>query len=203
MTSIASPSASPRAIEFGRLVLGLFAAFLVLGGVTAPAQVSDSYRVQPTDVLIIEVANEPKLAAKEFRVSASGEISYPFIGAVRAAERTTVEIQAEVKRLLETDYLVNAQVLVQVRDFRKQIVSVFGQVARPGLIEIPPERKMTAIEAISAAGGLTRLARQSSIQLIREGRKEPTVYSLDELKNPDKPVYVESGDMIFVPESRI
>ncbi len=203
MTSNAFRSASRRAIEFGRLLGALFAVCLGFGAASARGQVSDSYRVQPTDVLIIEVANEPKLAAKEFRVAASGEVSYPFIGGVRAAGRTTVEIQEEVKRLLETDYLVNAQVLVQVRDFRKKIVSVFGQVNRPGLIEIPPERKMTAIEAISAAGGLTRLARQSSIQLIREGRKDPTVYSLDDLKNPDQPIYVENGDMIFVPESRI
>jgi len=170
---------------------------------TARAQVSESYKVQPTDTLIIEVANEPKLSAREFRVSSSGELSYPFIGAIRAANRTTVEIQEEVKRLLEQDYLVNAQVLVQVRDFRKKLVAVSGSVAKAGLIEIPPERKMTAIEAITAAGGLTRLARQSGIQLIREGRKEPMVFNLDELKNPDKPVYVESGDLIYVPESRI
>ncbi len=196
-------SASRRAIKFGRLIAVVLAASLGLGALAARGQVSESYKVQPTDVLIIEIANEPKLSAKEFRVAASGEISYPFIGAVRAANRTTVEIQEEVKRLLETDYLVNAQVLVQVRDFRKKIVSVFGQVNKPGLIEIPPERKMTAIEAISAAGGLTRLARQSGIQLIREGKKEPTLYNMDELKNPDKPVYVENGDMIFIPESRI
>lgn len=203
MISSAFRSASRRAIESGLLFAGLLAACLGLGSFTAMGQVSESYKVQPTDTLIIEVANEPKLSAKEFRVAASGEISYPFIGAVRAAERTTVEIQAEVKRLLETDFLVNAQVLVQVRDFRKKIVSVFGQVNKPGLIEIPPERKMTVIEAIAAAGGLTRLARQSGIQVIREGKREPTLYNLDELKNPDKPVYVENGDMIFVPESRI
>jgi len=203
MISNAFLSASRRAINSGRFVAAFVVACLGLGAFAAQGQVSESYKVQPTDILIIEIANEPKLNAKEFRVAASGEISYPFIGAVRAAGRTTVEIQEEVKRLLETDYLVNAQVLVQVRDFRKKIVSVFGQVNKPGLIEIPPERKMTAIEAISAAQGLTRLARQSGIQLIREGKKDPTLYSLDELKNPDRPVYVENGDMIFVPESRI
>lgn len=176
-------------------------AFLLTG--VARGQVSESYKVQPTDILIVEVANEPKLAAREFRVSASGEISYPFIGAIRAANRTIEEIQTELKRLLETDYLVNAQVLVQVKDFRKKLVSVFGQVNRPGLIEIPPERKMTVIEAITAAGGLTRLARSSGIQLIREGKKDPMLYNMDDLKNPDRPIYVESGDVVFVPESRI
>ena len=203
MISIGFRSALRRATEAGRGWLVLWAVCVGLSAPTARAQVSESYKVQPTDILIIEIANEPKLGAKEFRVSAIGEISYPFIGAVKAADRSTVEIQEEVKRLLEADFLVNAQVMVQVRDFRKKLVTVSGSVAKPGLIEIPPERRMTAIEAITAAGGSTRLARQSGIQLFREGKKEPTLYNLDELKNPDKPVYVESGDLIYVPESRI
>lgn len=202
MTSIGFRFASRRAIETAILWCVLLAGCLV-GALSTRGQVSESYKVQPTDILIVEVANEPKLAAKEFRVSANGEISYPFIGPVKAADRTTVQIQEDIKRLLETDWLVNAQVLVQVRDFRKKLVAVSGSVAKPGLIEIPPERRMTAFEAITAAGGLTRLGRQSGIQLIREGKKEPTLYNLDELKNPEKPVFVESGDLIYVPESRI
>jgi polysaccharide export outer membrane protein len=177
---------------------------LTVQGADAPKMViSDSYRVQPTDVLIIEVVNEPQLAAKEFRVSSNGEVSFPFIGALGAAGRTTVEIQTELKALLEADYLVNAQVLVQVKEFRKQQISVFGQVNRPGLIDIPPERKMTVIEAITSAAGFTRLARTSDIQLTRMGRSEPMRFSVEDLRNPEKTVYVEPGDVIFVPESRI
>ncbi|MCC7375060.1 MAG: polysaccharide export protein [Verrucomicrobiales bacterium] len=181
--------------------LGLF---LAVHGADAPkVAISDSYRVQPTDVLIIEVVNEPQLSAKEFRVASSGDVSFPFIGALNAAGRTTVEIQTELKALLEADYLVNAQVLVQVKEFRKQQISVFGQVNRPGLIDIPPERRMTVIEAITSAAGFTRLARTSDIQLTRIGRPEPMRFSVEDLRNPDKAVYVEPGDVIFVPESRI
>jgi polysaccharide export outer membrane protein len=170
----------------------------------SPAQLSESYRVQPTDVLVIEVVNEPKLAAKQFRVSSNGEVSYPFIGAVPAAGRTVVEIQREIKRLLEIDYLVDAQVIVQVGEFRKQQVSVFGQVNRPGLIDIPPERRLTVIEAIAAAGGLTRLARPSHIELTRQGIAEKMRLRFSQLQDPEQPpVYVEPNDLIYVPESRI
>lgn len=167
--------------------------------------VSESYRIQPTDVLVIEVVNEPKLAAKEFRVTASGEISYPFIGLIQAAGRTTQQVEEAIKALLEEDYLVNAQVLVQVRQFRAQQVAVLGQVQKPMMIDIPPERRMTMLEAITAAGGLTRLARSSAIQLTRPGRPEPLKFKLSELQSSDpaKVVYVEPGDVIFVPESRI
>lgn len=174
-----------------------------IGAEPPQSQITDSYRVQPTDILIIEVVNEPQLGGKEFRVSSNGEVSYPFVGALKAAGRTTVEIQTELKALLEADYLVNAQVLVQVKEFRKQQISVFGQVNRPGLIDIPPERKLTVIEAITSAGGFTRLARTSDIQLTRAGRAEPMRFSVEDLRNPEKTVYVEPGDVIFVPESRI
>jgi protein involved in polysaccharide export with SLBB domain len=59
------------------------------------------------------------------------------------------------------------------------------------------------MDAIAAAGGTTRLARTSDIQLTRPGRPEPLRFREEELRNPDKPVIVEQGDVIFVPESRI
>jgi len=171
--------------------------------VHAAAPVSESYRIQATDVLLIEVVNEPQLAGKEFRVSQNGEIAYPYVGPVKAAGRTTMEVQKDIKELLEADYLVSAQVLVQVREFRRQQVSVLGQVNKPGLIDIPPERKMTVIEAITAAGGFHRLARTRDIELRRAGRPEPMKFTLSQLRDPEKGVQVEPGDVIFVPESRI
>ncbi|MCC6234178.1 MAG: polysaccharide export protein [Verrucomicrobiales bacterium] len=202
--SIDSHCAWPRGIkpwvQALALILGL--GWARLSGV-AVAQSLDSYRIQPTDILVVEVVSEPQLGAKEFRVSSGGEISYPFIGAVKAAGRTTTEVQKEIKDLLEADYLVNAQVMVQVREFRKQQVAVLGQVNRPGLVNIPPERKMTVLEAISEAGGPTRLARTSDIQLTRQSLAEPMKLSLEELRKPDHVVHVEPGDVIFLPESRL
>lgn len=200
MKSTAFRPAWSRAFKALRLIVLTMAACLPWG---AGAQVSESYKMQPTDILVIDVVNEPQLAGKEYRVSASGEVSYPFIGAIKVVNRTTVEVQTELKRLLEADYLVNAQVIVQIKEFRKQLISIFGQVNRPGLIEIPAERRMTIIEAITAAGGFTRLARTSDIELTRLGRVEPMRLSVDELKNPEKTLYVEPGDVIYVKESRL
>jgi protein involved in polysaccharide export with SLBB domain len=78
---------------------------------------------------------------------------------------------------------------------------VFGQVNRGGLIEIPPERKMTVVEAITAAGGLNPKARESDIQINRKGRT--LRYHMRDLRRMENPVYVEPDDVIFVPESRI
>jgi protein involved in polysaccharide export with SLBB domain len=204
MTSIVSRCAWWLAIDARLRCLALACLALFAAAPGARAQLTESYRIQPTDILVIEVVNEPKIGIKELRVTASGEISYPFIGAVKVVEMSPAAVQAKIKELLEADYLVNAQVIVQIKEFRKRYVSVIGQVNRPGPVEIPAERRLTVIEVISFAGGLTRLARSNDIQLTRAGRTEPMRLSLEELtRNPDKPVYVETGDVINVPESRI
>jgi polysaccharide export outer membrane protein len=213
MKSIASPFGSRRVTSRLRRFLAVFLAAAGCAAwsqqatppatVNSSAPLNESYRIQPTDILLIDVVNERELAAKEFRVASNGEISYPYIGAIKAVNKTAVEVQEEIKRLLEADFLVSAQVIVHVRDFRKRMVSVFGQVMRGGLVEIPPERKMTVIEAISAAGGLTRMARDSDIQVSRPGQSKPTHYHIRDLKNLEKPIYVEPDDVIYVPESRL
>ncbi len=227
MTCIAFPFVSRRAIERGIRRGMLLVALLVypatpsrcvaadapttvaapdtdtLRSIAERVGLGESYRIQPTDVLIIEVVNEPQLAAKQFRVSANGEISYPYLGAIKTAGKTTIQLQDELRRLLEADYLVNAQVHVEVAEFRKEQVSVFGQVNKPSLVDIPPGRRLTVIEAIAVAGGFTRLARTSDIRLSRAGLEDPMRFSVRELQNPEKPVYVEPGDTIYVPESRI
>lgn len=203
MMSIDSCSGWRRATRSLAALLVTGLGLLALGSLRVRAQGLESYRIQATDIIVVEVVNEPQLAAKDFRVTTSGEFSYPYIGPVKAAGRTTAEVQAEIKERLEADYLVDAQVMVQVREFRKQQVSVLGQVGRPGLVNIPPERKLTILEAISEAGGPTRLARTGDIQVTRQGREEPLRFSLEDLRKTDKLVYVEPGDVIFVPESRL
>ena len=205
MTFIAYRYGSQRATRAFGWLLGVFLACLgggAFGQTATNSQVNTTYRLQPTDIVIIEVVNEPALGGKEFRVSATGEVSYPFIGAVKVGGKTPVEVQQMIKDLLEKDYLVNAQVLVQVKEFRRQQISVVGQVNRPGLYDLPPERRMTVMEAIANAGGLTRLARTSDIQLTRAG-KEPQRFKIEDLRNPSNVIYLEPGDVINVPESRI
>ena len=183
--------------------LALLLAFLP-GGSRAAEVVPADYRIQPQDTIIVDVVGEPILS-KEFRVSASGEINFPFLGNVQVADKTTSAIAQEVKAALEADYLVNAQVIVQVRDFRKNLVFVFGQVNKPGAVEIPPERQLTLIEAITMAMGFTRLAKTSDIQVTRVGEERQFRFNADALRrNTDasQVFYLQPGDQVFVPEAR-
>lgn len=197
----ASSSAFSRALAWLALALALLAVPPALRAAEPPPE---DYRLQPLDLIVVDVVGEPTLS-KEFRISASGEINYPFLGNVRVADKTTSLVAQEIKAALEADYLVNAQVIVQVRDFRKNLVFVFGQVNKPGAVEIPPERRLSLIEAITMAMGFTRLAKTSDVQVSRVGEAETFRFNADDLrKNTDasRVFYLQPGDQVFVPEAR-
>jgi len=186
-------------------VLLLALALLPAARAADPTSTIMDYRLQPLDTIVVDVVGEPALS-KLFRITASGEISYPYLGNVKVGDKTTTQVATELKAALEDGYLVNAQVVVQVQDFRKNLVSVFGQVNRPGQVEIPPERRLTLLEVISMASGFTRYAREGDIQVTRAGQSQPIKLDAKELRqntDPAKVFYVEPGDLIFVPEARI
>src|SRR5688572_2685660 len=79
-----------------------------------PVTGSESFPVLPDDELRITVMSNPDLTL-EARVPADGTLHYPMIGEVEMAGRTLNQIREDIKTRLEKDYLVSAQVSVQVR----------------------------------------------------------------------------------------
>jgi hypothetical protein len=79
-------------------------------------------------------------------------------------------------------------------------ISVLGEVKTPNRYAIPSEEKWTLLDALAAAGGVTKHA-QEKIELIRRG-KTSTYRFGDLLKasDPAKVPILEPGDVIFVPE---
>lgn len=163
--------------------------------------ISSNYRIAPSDILYIEVFQEPDLT-REMRVSASGDITYPLLGQLNVAGRTAAEVEQDIRRQLAKDYIVDPHVLVTVKEFRQRRVAVQGQVNRPSLIELPAEQKMTILQAISVAGGFTRLAKKDQIRLIRPGQPERTFSEEELIRNtdPEKTFYLQPDDVIIVGE---
>ncbi len=184
-----------------RLVQYTFA-FLALLPAGLSAEVTTDYKVASQDILIIEVVGEKDLNAKEFRVSSSGTILFPFLGAVSVKGKTTEQITHELSDALGKDYFVDPQMIVNVKSYRTRTVTVMGQVNKPGAVELPGEQALTIVEAIAYAGGFTKLANQNNIQFTHNGKTE--TYKLNELRktnDPDKIIHVEPGDIIEVKES--
>jgi polysaccharide export outer membrane protein len=202
-TAAESPETTAAAAASAAIAAAPLTTPLAPAGTATANKLTDTYKIQPQDILVVDVVNEPLIGPKELRVSAQGEISFPYIGTLRVVDRTPADVQEEVKRLLEADYLVNAQVIAQVKEYRKRTVMVIGQVNRPGEVQIPPEGKLTVIEAIGFANGYTRYARKSDIEVSKKGQKSVRCSDDEQRNSPDKVLYLEHGDVVFVHESRI
>jgi polysaccharide biosynthesis/export protein len=165
------------------------------------AEVDQDHRIAPLEIIIVDVFGETNLS-KEIRVQASGKMSFPLLGDVDVAGKTTREVEILLKELLGRDYLVAPQVMVAVKEYRQRSVNVIGEVMKPGAIPLPGEQKWSILDVIGQAGGLTKGARKTRIEFTRQGRTQ--IFSLNDLKktsDPSKVIYLEPGDTIIVPQT--
>lgn len=164
-----------------------------------------NYVIQPADVIRMQVFQEPDLT-KEFRIPRDGKVQLDLIGTVDLKGKTIAEAEGLLYELYNRDYLVNPQISLLILEFSKRHVNVLGAVNTPGSVVFPPDEEMTLLDAISRAGGFSRLARRSAITLTRTGPDgQPIRYRVnaDELINGagDSSVWkLETDDTIYVPE---
>ena len=163
------------------------------------------YKLQPSDVINITVHGQPDLTTKT-RVTKDGFITFPLIGKVKAQGLTVRELEAELKNILEKDYLVNAQVLVFIENYNPRQVSVMGEVQKPGKYDIPPEKELTLMGAIATAEGFTKDAEVTRVRVMRnEGGQKKTMEintnDITDKGDKDKDIPLNPDDIVYVPES--
>jgi polysaccharide export outer membrane protein len=163
----------------------------------------ESYRLGSEDVVRVTVYGHPELTALS-RVAEDGSIALPAVGRISLGGLSAKEAEQKIARLLaDKEVVKDAQVGVFVEQYQSKLVSVLGQVARPGVLTIT--RGSTVTELISQAGGLTEDAGDVAI-VTRKGRRsdEQIVVDLAALLEgrPDTPEpRVSDGDRIFIPKS--
>jgi polysaccharide export outer membrane protein len=180
-----------------RGLLGLALAGLVGGGLAAEKQATDR-KLNAQDVVNIYIVGEKDLPI-EYQVSSSGTIVFPFLGTVEVKDKTAAELGSLLKEDLAKDYFVDPQVIVSVKQYRRQFVNVFGHVNKPGQVELPVEKRFDIVDALAAAGGLNNLASKNKIRLTRKGKTDE--YALDklkEIKEPEKRVWLEEDDTVEI-----
>jgi polysaccharide export outer membrane protein len=166
---------------------------------TSPKAPADSgYKIGPQDVLQIDVWKEPEIT-RSIPVRPDGKISLPLLNDIQAAGLTAMELATNIREGLEK-YLNNPQVTVIVTQINSQRVFVTGEVARSGAMPLLPG--MTALQALSSAGGFTQFARTKSIYILRNqnGKQDKIPYAYkDVLKGKKEDVALQPGDVIVVP----
>ncbi|MEW6157817.1 MAG: SLBB domain-containing protein, partial [Verrucomicrobiota bacterium] len=84
---------------------------------------------------------------------------------------------------------------------RTDAVIVLGQVSNPCRIELPSSVQWGVLDAIAEAGGFTKLAHTSRIEVTRKGSAQK--FDLEALKvanDSTNKFILQSGDIVFVPE---
>ena len=166
--------------------------------------VGENYVLKPSDVISVEVYQEQDLE-KTARVEGDGSVALALIGKVKIGGMTVGEAQSLITDLYNRDYLVDPQVSVLVTSFSPRMVHVLGSVNNPGVVEIPPDRDLTLIEAIAAVRGVSRLGNPKSITVKRvdnTGRAQQMEVNFTRIvTDPNvKDLVLKEGDTVWVPE---
>jgi len=110
------------------------------------------YRLGPQDEVEISVFDVPEMN-QTVRINQAGFLALPLIGAVQAQGLTDAELKSALAKKLAA-YVKNPQVLVFVKSFGSQKVSVMGAVAKPGAYSLKKDSN-SLLELIGQAGGIT------------------------------------------------
>ena len=145
------------------------------------------YRLQPEDILSVRIEslteaefdiffrgqsgvannNLTTLSVFGYLIDEDGYIQFPVVGKVKVAGLTVFEANDVIQKIAN-DYLEDATVYVRLLNFR---VTIIGEVNGEGTISSINNR-LTVMEAVGLAGGLTELADRSKIKIIRQAGKQ-------------------------------
>lgn len=165
-------------------------------------RVDGAYRLQPEDVIRIQVVGEPELSAPQVTVSRDGKISVPIIGEVQAGGLTTSELEQLIsRRYREMEILREPRISVTILQFHRPRVSILGFVQRPGTFEFKEGDRV--LDALALAGSVNpERARLEEAWLQRaDGTKiSLNLYRLFYEGDLSQNILLEDGDTIYIPE---
>lgn len=171
------------------------------GGVAT--QPSVNYRLAAKDTVHIKVFREEDLETTA-RIDKDGNIAFPLLGVARIGGQTVQQATATMESLLR-EYLVNPLVSVDIVSYSKRRFTILGEIARPGVFDMPDESSVSLLEAIGMAGGYTKIANPAHIRVKRivDGREVIIPLNAKEMLDPRKGFSFEvlPGDTISVGEA--
>jgi polysaccharide biosynthesis/export protein PslD len=166
----------------------------------------DAYRLYPGDVIDFQSVGAPELNRK-LTVAPDGRIHPPLVGAMMAADRTPDELRETLQSQYATQ-LRNPTINLAPDSFASQKVFVGGEVAKPGLYDLPGE--IDPLQAVMLAGGFLTSARREEVVVLRRGAGGQPFMRVFDMKS----VFArEAGfaelprlrrfDVVWVPRSRV
>lgn len=113
--------------------------------------VGPNFKLQPGDVLAVQVANHPEMSSSSVAVAANGQLNLPTVGALSAQGKTLGQVTSNITRAYSTQ-LKRPQVSVTLISSVPRQMVVRGAVAKPGPVDVRNDLRLS--EIVAAVGGL-------------------------------------------------
>lgn len=171
----------------------------------ADVQAVKAYHIGVDDQVQVSVWQNPSLSVS-VPVRPDGMITVPLIGDVKAGGKTPEEVSTEIQNRLKA-YVRDPQVAVILTNLRSHEylsrVRVTGAVRNP--VSLPYHQGMTVLDAILAAGGLTKFAEPDATDLHRKVGDATRSYAIRLDQILQKGILttnypLQPGDVITVPQ---
>jgi len=181
--------------------LSVFFGCILLLSHQAFALAADVYRLNPGDKLEITVWQEENLK-QEVVVLPDGTISFPLVGHVAAAGKTTEDLVKLLRERL-SKFIPDSEINVRLLAAEGNLIYVTGEVAHPGAFVM--KGPTDVVQALSMAGGLTAFAKKNSIIVLRreaDGRSRSLPFEYGDVEdgeNIESNILLQSGDTIVAP----
>lgn len=136
-------------------------------------------------------------------VRPDGYTSFPYLGEVKVAGRTMLSVTEELNQRYES-FMRGLHVNLSLVEGAGSLIYVLGEVNEPGGYKI--ERPVTALEAISLAGGYKSSAKLEEVVALRRQSEQVVARRVDLVKAltlEERQYFLRHEDVLFVPKSSL
>ncbi len=183
----------------------MFSPFLLVG-----EEEDSNYILTAGDVVNVQVFGQPDLQTTQ-EISNRGEINMGLIGAINVAGIPIPAAEEKInKAYVEERFLRNPQIIISVSQYSPKVVSVLGQVNRPGSVQLPNDtNSLSLARIISLVGDFRGVARKDAIRVVRKdlnGKETTIIVDMSNIGKSsgsgsnDIDFLIYPNDVIYVPE---
>ncbi len=175
-------------------------------GQTNPASVSKPEALLGAgDIIRISVYQNPDLTMDSARISELGQVNFPLIGNVSIGGITVTAGEQKIATALrDGGFVLKPQVTILVAQIRSSVISILGQVAKPGRYPIETVGVKVS-EMIATTGGVVP-GGADIVTLVGTRNGQPIKFDIDlpailQSGKSELDVAVENGDILYVDRS--
>lgn len=168
----------------------------------APTDEAQEYQLGGGDLIRVMVYQNPDLSM-ETRLSDTGVISYPLLGALRLGGSTVTGAEKLIAEgLRKGDFVKSPQVTVTLLTARGSQVSVLGQVQKPGRYALEAAKTRLS-DVLALAGGIAPTVGSDMVTVVgtRDGKPFRKVVDMPKVfgtaARPDD-IELQGNDVIYV-----